>query len=125
MTTTIPSSAPSGGAILAAMRSVPNVHGVATSCHTDTLGATSPARTFYAGMAWLFVVVAVVGFAPRSLAIVSGTMKTPPLVVHLHAAVMASWVSLLADHRQRCPWWDVWTCTEGGASPRSSSRRWC
>ena len=51
---------------------------------------------FYAGMAWLFVVVAIAGFAPRSFAIVSGTMPIPPLVVHLHAAVMASWVTLLA-----------------------------
>jgi hypothetical protein len=47
-------------------------------------------------MAWLLVVVAVAGFAPRSVAIISGTMPMPPLVVHLHAAVMASWVSLLA-----------------------------
>jgi hypothetical protein len=47
-------------------------------------------------MAWLFVLVAVIGFAPRSLAIVSGRMASPPLVVHLHAAVMASWVTLLA-----------------------------
>jgi hypothetical protein len=53
-------------------------------------------RHFHAGMAWFFVIVAVAGFAPRSLAIVSGTMASPPLVVHLHAAVMASWVSLLA-----------------------------
>jgi hypothetical protein len=53
-------------------------------------------RHFYAGMAWFFVIVAIAGFAPRSLAIVSGTMRSPPLVVHLHAAVMASWVSLLA-----------------------------
>ena len=37
------------------------------------LGAASFER-FHAGMAWLLVVVAVVGFAPRSLAIVSGTM---------------------------------------------------
>jgi hypothetical protein len=51
---------------------------------------------FYAGMAWLFVAVAIVGFAPRSLAIVSGAMRSPPLVVHLHAAVMASWVVLVA-----------------------------
>jgi hypothetical protein len=50
----------------------------------------------YAGMAWLLVVIAVSGFAPRSLAIVSGTMPMPPFVVHLHAAVMASWVALLA-----------------------------
>jgi hypothetical protein len=47
-------------------------------------------------MAWLLVVIAVVGFTPRSLAIINGTMPMPPLVVHLHAAVMASWVSLLA-----------------------------
>jgi hypothetical protein len=51
---------------------------------------------FYAGMAWLLVLVAIAGFAPRSIAIVSGKMAVPPLVVHLHAAVMASWVSLLA-----------------------------
>jgi hypothetical protein len=47
-------------------------------------------------MAWLLVVVAVAGFAPRSIAIVSGTMANPPLVVHLHAAVMATWTALLA-----------------------------
>jgi hypothetical protein len=51
---------------------------------------------FHAWMAWLLVVVAVVGFTPRSLAIVGGTMPNPPLVVHLHAAVLASWVALLA-----------------------------
>jgi hypothetical protein len=51
---------------------------------------------FHACMAWLLVIVAVAGFAPRSLAIVSGTMANPPLVVHLHAAVMASWTALLA-----------------------------
>jgi len=53
-------------------------------------------RHFYACVAWLFVLVAFAGFAPRSLAIVSGKMPVPPLVVHLHAAVMASWVVLLA-----------------------------
>jgi hypothetical protein len=58
------------------------------------LGALEP--RFYAGMAWLFVLVALVGFAPRSAAIVSGKMASPPLVVHLHAAVMMSWVTLLA-----------------------------
>ena len=50
---------------------------------------------FHALLAWLLVVVAVVGFAPRSLAIVTGTMPNPPFVVHPHAAVMAAWVSLL------------------------------
>jgi hypothetical protein len=60
------------------------------------LDATRLEGRFHAGMAWLFVGVAIVGFAPRSFAIVTGTMPLPPLVVHLHAAVMASWVTLLA-----------------------------
>ncbi len=47
-------------------------------------------------MAWLFVAVAIVGFAPRSLAIVGGAMQSPPLVVHLHAAVMSAFSVLLA-----------------------------
>ena len=59
-------------------------------------GGASSERPFYAGMAWLLVVVAVAGFMPRSLAIINGTMPMPPLVVHLHAAVMTSWVALLA-----------------------------
>jgi len=58
--------------------------------------SASSERLFHAGMAWLFVLVALVGFAPRSFAIVTGAMPVPPLVVHLHAAVMASWVILLA-----------------------------
>jgi hypothetical protein len=53
-------------------------------------------RLFYPGMAFLLVAVALVGFAPRSTAILSGAMANPPLVVHMHAAVMASWVLLLA-----------------------------
>ena len=65
------------------------------SAPLKTAGASSE-RLFYAGMAWLLVIVAVTGFAPRSLAIVGGTMPMPPLVVHFHAAVMASWVTLLA-----------------------------
>jgi hypothetical protein len=60
------------------------------------LDARAPPQRFHAGMAWMLVVVAVVGFAPRSMAIVGGTMPNPPLVVHLHAAVMASWTLLLA-----------------------------
>jgi hypothetical protein len=57
---------------------------------------TSLELPFHACMAWLLVIVAIAGFAPRSLAIVSGVMPNPPLVVHLHAAVMASWTALLA-----------------------------
>lgn len=53
-------------------------------------------RTFYAVMGWLLVLVAFIGFAPRSIAIVGGQMPNPPLVVHLHAAAMLGWVLLLA-----------------------------
>jgi hypothetical protein len=53
-------------------------------------------RYIYPGMAWLLVLVAIAGFAPRSLAILGGAMPSPPLVVHLHAAVMAAWTVLLA-----------------------------
>lgn len=59
-------------------------------------GVRTPDRLFHAGMAWLLVMVAVVGFAPRSMAILGGTMANPPLVVHLHAAAMAAWTLLLA-----------------------------
>jgi uncharacterized membrane protein YozB (DUF420 family) len=51
-------------------------------------------RLFYVSMAVLFVAIAALGFAPRSLAILSGTMPNPPLVVHVHAALMAAWLLL-------------------------------
>ncbi len=63
---------------------------------TVALEARPSGRSFHAVLAWTFVIVAIVGFAPRSIAIVGGTMRNPPLVVHLHAAVMASWTALLA-----------------------------
>ena len=70
---------------------------IATHPGTQTgVDVSASGRGFHAGMAWLLVVVAVTGFTPRSVAIVSGVMPNPPLVVHLHAAVMASWVALLA-----------------------------
>jgi uncharacterized membrane protein YozB (DUF420 family) len=53
------------------------------------------ARSIYVFMAILFVVVAVTGFAPRSLAIVAGTRPIPPLIVHLHAGAMSLWLALL------------------------------
>jgi len=53
-------------------------------------------RYFYAGMAWFLVLVTVVGFAPRSLAVLDGTTPSPPLVVHMHAFVMLSWTVLMA-----------------------------
>lgn len=44
----------------------------------------------------LFVVTAVIGFAPRSAGILSGAMPMPPLAVHAHAFLMTAWLGLLA-----------------------------
>lgn len=44
----------------------------------------------------LFVATAVIGFAPRSASILSGTMPMPPLAVHVHAFLMTAWIGLLA-----------------------------
>ncbi len=52
-------------------------------------------RWFYLFLALLFVATAVTGFAPNSVAILSGDLLSPPLVVHLHAATMAAWLILL------------------------------
>lgn len=37
----------------------------------------------------------VVGFAPRSAAILAGILPNPPLSVHVHAALMSLWLVLL------------------------------
>jgi hypothetical protein len=49
-------------------------------------------RYFYVGMAVLFIAVAVAGFGPRSLAIVTGNMPVPPPIIHVHAAAMTAWL---------------------------------
>jgi hypothetical protein len=51
-------------------------------------------RLFYVFMASLFIAMAVAGFAPRLASIIGGTMRNPPLVVHLHAGLMAVWLLL-------------------------------
>ena len=58
------------------------------------VGVRRSILSIYVVMALLFIVVAVVGFAPRSIAIVTGTRPSPPLMVHLHAAVMTAWLLL-------------------------------
>ena len=52
-------------------------------------------RWIYAFTAGLFVAVAIVGFAPRSVAILAGELRFPPLIVHIHAALMFAWLGLL------------------------------
>jgi len=42
----------------------------------------------------LFVITALAGFAPRSLEILTGARRNPPLVVHVHAAIMGAWLAL-------------------------------
>jgi len=53
-------------------------------------------RYFYAFMAFLFAATAIAGFTPNSLAILAGTKDSPPLIIHIHAAAMSSWLLLLA-----------------------------
>lgn len=66
----------------------------AISVSRVTAGAVESGRYFYVGMAVLFIAVAVTGFAPRSLAIVTGNMPVPPPIIHLHAASMTAWLLL-------------------------------
>lgn len=51
-------------------------------------------RWFYVFMAALYLAVAVLGFAPRSVQILTGELRNPPLVVHVHAALMTAWLVL-------------------------------
>ena len=60
--------------------------------HSDSAAAD---RRFYFFQTVLILLVAVVGFAPSSAGILSGTIPTPPLIVHIHAAAMLSWLLLL------------------------------
>ena len=46
-------------------------------------------------MTLLFLATAVAGFAPSSASILSGAIPVPPLIVHLHAACMLTWLVLL------------------------------
>ena len=57
--------------------------------------STTADRRFYFFQTALIAAVAIVGFAPNSAGILSGTIPSPPLIVHLHAAAMASWLLLL------------------------------
>src|SRR5690606_5612170 len=54
-------------------------------------------RWAYTFMTSLFALTAVVGFAPRSAAILPGMLPNPPLSVHVHAALMCLWLLLLVS----------------------------
>jgi hypothetical protein len=53
-------------------------------------------RWFYASMALLFASAAIIGFTPNSIAILAGTKQNPPLLIHIHAVAMSSWLLLLS-----------------------------
>lgn len=50
---------------------------------------------FYAVMAGVFLLVAIIGFGPNSIDILNGTKTNPPLLIHIHAASMTAWLLLL------------------------------
>jgi len=52
-------------------------------------------RWFYTSMASLLVATAAIGFGPNTAGILTGRLETPPLLVHVHAAIMACWLVLL------------------------------
>ena len=66
----------------------------AISVRSRAVAEQETTRFIYVFMAVLFVVVAVAGFAPRSVAIVMGERPVPQLIVHLHAAMMSAWLVL-------------------------------
>lgn len=51
-------------------------------------------RWLYVLVAGSFTLIAVVGFTPNSMAILVGELPSPPIVIHLHAAVMVLWFAL-------------------------------
>mgnify|MGYP006909079812 CR=1 FL=1 len=60
---------------------------------TDRAGHRVP---FFGVMGIVFALAAIIGFAPNSVAILTGQKTNPPLIIHVHAAAMSSWMALLA-----------------------------
>ena len=65
--------------------------------HSPALPRLDIDRWAYTFMTSLFALIAVVGFAPRSAAILAGMLPNPPLSVHVHAALMCLWLLLLVS----------------------------
>jgi hypothetical protein len=68
---------------------------LATAVDRATLDRSSAGRWIYFLTASLLLVTAVVGFFPRSVEILTGARRNPPLVVHIHAAIIVAWLGLL------------------------------
>jgi hypothetical protein len=66
-----------------------------TAVDTAAIDRDRVGRWIWFFAASLFVATALVGFFPRSLEILTGVRRNPPLVIHVHAATMAAWLGLL------------------------------
>lgn len=51
-------------------------------------------RWFFTAMGVVLTLIAVIGFAPNSAAILTGEAPNPALAVHVHAALMVAWLVL-------------------------------
>ena len=51
-------------------------------------------RWFFSVIAGALLLIAIVGFAPNSIAIINGSKTNPEFAVHIHAAAMLSWMLL-------------------------------
>jgi hypothetical protein len=60
------------------------------------LTQTPTDRWFYFSMAVLFLLVALIGFIPRTIAVATGALRNPPVIVHVHAVLMGMWLVLFA-----------------------------
>ena len=49
-------------------------------------------RWFFTFIAAEFLVVSMIGFAPNSIAILTGDKTNPPPIIHVHAALMFGWM---------------------------------
>ncbi len=67
----------------------------ATAIDQRTVARSSLGRWIYFSTACLLMLTAIVGFFPRSVEILTGVRRNPPLVVHIHAAIMVMWLGLL------------------------------
>lgn len=66
-----------------------------TALETPAIERAGIGRWIWFFTACLFFATAVVGFLPRSVEILTGARRNPPLVVHVHAALIVAWLSLL------------------------------
>jgi hypothetical protein len=68
---------------------------LSTTIDAPRLARANVGRWIWFFSASLFFAIAVVGFLPRSVEILTGARRNPPLVVHIHAALIVTWLGLV------------------------------